>query len=50
MNLNHTPQQPILIRKRDWLRLPEDQRGISADNQVLVMTAGGRFVPAQVID
>ena len=50
MKPNHTPQQPILIRKSDWLRLPEDQRGIGEENEILVMSAGGRMVPAQVID
>lgn len=51
MNLHNTPQQPILIRKRDWLALPDDQRKVLDDGHIqLVMSAGGRMVPAQVID
>lgn len=49
MKRHHTPPPPVKIRMRDFLALPQDHRATGLGNEVLIKSAHGRMVPAQVI-
>jgi hypothetical protein len=47
LRLNLNP--PLIIRMRDYLCLPEDQRGRGDNGEMLVMSAGGLFRAVTII-